>query len=147
MGFSLIRPILCSLAVLALGQEPAHAANQYSIHGLRAEGISQYGVPQRNAQREFIRFKNDFGQHYFIYEESPRSPPLSGVSNLRSVMGNPQMVCEVEVSCQKAAFCTGICRNMYYEMSNTPSDPTLANRNQCTVTAFKCKSGLEGGST
>jgi hypothetical protein len=117
----------------------ALASVKYSITGMRPESVSQYSVQGREAQREYLHFQNELGNHRFIYEEASASPPLSGINNLRQVMGNPEMVCQVDLNCKTPAFCSGNCRNMYYEMSNTPGDPSVQNRNHCTVTTFKCK--------
>lgn len=119
----------------------AFAGTQYSLTGLRPEGISQYAVPERSAQREYLHFINELGSHRFIYEESGLKPPLAGMAGMRGAMGNSEMVCTADLDCKAQAFCTGRCQNMYYELSNTPDDPALAGRNHCTVLAFKCRKG------
>lgn len=127
--------------LLVLGAPGAFAGTQYSLTGLRPQGISQYAVPERSAQREYLHFTNELGSHRFIYEESSAKPPLAGIAGMRSAMGNSEMVCTADLDCRIQAFCTGRCQNMYYELSNTPEDPTLATRNHCNVLAFKCKKG------
>lgn len=127
------------LLPLLLLAAPAFAGTPYSITGLRPMGISQYAVPERGAQREYLHFANELGSHRFVYEELPSKPAMIGVAGMRGVMGNSDMVCMADLDCREQALCTGRCQNMYYEMSNTPEDPALAGRNQCTVLSFKCK--------
>jgi len=131
--------ILCLTAVLFLLRGNAFASAKYSITGMHPEGISQYAVPQRNAQREYLSFQNELGSHRFIYEETAGTPSLGGINSIRQVMGSTGMECRVDLECKTPAFCTGTCRNMYYEMSNTPHDPAVQDRNHCAVVTFRCK--------
>ncbi len=136
--------VLFALLIFGLSAASALAGTQYSITGMRPAGISMYGVPSRNANREYLHFQNEVGGHRFIYEEIPGTPALASMASLRQVMGSAEMVCQIDLDCRTKAFCTGKCRNMYYEMSNTPDDPAMKDRNHCSVTAFKCQKGAGG---
>jgi len=130
------------LALSACGgtaTEPEGARAHYTLHDLHPLGISHYGVPSRTATREYIHFHNEQGSHYLIYEELLSATPLAAVQHFRQVMGSWDMVCQLELDCRQPAFCTGGCRNHYYEVSNTPADPALADRNQCALSSYRCE--------
>lgn len=145
MAFLRAQSIFFLAALLCSGADSAHASSQYELGGLRGEKSTKYPVPARSATREYFLFVNEAGNHRFIYEESPGAESLPGIAGLRNVMGNKELVCKIELVCKKAAFCTGGCKNMYYESSNTPLDPTLQGRNHCTISTFKCDKASGSG--
>ena len=114
----------------------------YSLQGLKPLGISQYSVPSRSAQREYIHFQNEQGNHYVIYEEAAGAPPVQAIKHFREVMGRWDMVCSLDMDCKAPAFCTGTCKNLYYETSNTPEDLELLDRNHCTLISYRCEKPL-----
>lgn len=160
MGFlRLLSPLTVAIALAALG--PATRADggpptagagtlvtastqrvHYSLKGLRPLGISQYSVPSRSAQREYIHFENAEGHHHLIYEEVAGTPGLQEMQHFREVMGKWDMICNVDLDCKGPAFCVGSCRNLYYETSNTPEDLGLLDRNHCVLTSYRCEKPL-----
>jgi hypothetical protein len=127
--------LIAAASALAADATPVH----YSLKGLRPHGISQYAVRARTAQREYIHFENEQGNHYLIYEEAPGSPPTQAMKTFRAVMGSWDMVCSLELDCKQPAFCTGSCKNLYYETSNTPEDLGLLDRNHCSLSSYHCE--------
>lgn len=140
LRFALI--LFSSLAARAAGPAatppPAPQAIEYELLGLKPAGVSQYNAPLL-AFRQYLHFWNDEGSHFFIYEESPNLPPLKDLVNLREAMGASGVTCEVTVSCTPKAFCTGDCRNMYYEFSNSPASATSPGSSSCQLKSFTCE--------
>ncbi|MGZ6338688.1 MAG: hypothetical protein ACXWSL_22185, partial [Bdellovibrionota bacterium] len=138
--------LLPVLAASAADIAAPPAANRQHVHyiltGLKPLGISQYTVATRSAQREYIHFQNSQGNQYLIYEESPGAPPVAAMKHFREVMGRWEMECRIDMECKMPAFCTGNCKNIYYESSNTPEDLGMLDRNNCTLLSYRCEKPL-----
>lgn len=118
---------------------PAPAANipvKYFLRNLKASGISQYALTEKAGLRLYLHFHNEQGHHYIVYEEATAAPQQREVNNLRQAMANPHQPFSLDIECAAKAFCTGECRNMYYEMSNQPGEYATTEQNRCEVKAF-----------
>jgi hypothetical protein len=130
--------LLLSFFALYLISGSVAAANEikYELRDLRPQGMSQYSLPGTSF-RHYLRFQNELGMHYFLYEDSVTHPPLREIAMLHSALAVTEFKCAADIVCQAKAFCTGDCRDMYYEFSNL-STPAGAGENRCRIQAFSC---------
>ena len=117
----------------------APAAIVYEIRELTPAGITQYASASDSVLRQYLEFKNGQGTHNIIYEEVTAAPPLRNVAALRELARAWNSTCAIDIECSSKAFCTGECRNMYYETSNAPGDNLSPDRAKCRVTYFSCE--------
>lgn len=130
---------LQTLTAWAADPAPLPAKQIYSLSGLRPGGFSQYNLTEAPGIRQYLRFQGSASMHYLIYEEQEGSAPRKDISNLRQAMNSgEQTSCDLELECDTKAFCTGDCRNFYYELRNVPK----AGRNQCVLRSFDCAPSL-----
>jgi hypothetical protein len=118
---------------------PTGQAIVYEIRELTPAGITQYSPGADSLLRQYLEFRNSQGTHYVIYEEGGGAPPLRNVAAIREMARAPDSTCAIDIECSSKAFCTGDCRNMYYETSNLPGDALAPDRNKCKVTYFSCE--------
>lgn len=111
----------------------------YSLTGLKPQGLSQYSAVEVGGSRQYLRYQGDKAMHYLIYEEVDGLPPRKDIANLRQASQSGAVVtCDLEIVCETKAFCTGDCKNMYYEFTNGNPAP---GRNHCTLQSFDCWPG------
>lgn len=121
---------------------PAAPASQAIVHEIREltpAGITQYSSGADSVLRQYLEFRNNQGTHYVIYEEGAGAPPLRNIAAIREMARAADSTCAIDIECSSKAFCTGDCRNMYYETSNLPGDALAPDRNKCKVTYFSCE--------
>jgi|GEM_PF-5651544 len=133
----------------ATAAPPAPAANPqaivYELRNLKPAGITQYSTSSDSILRQYFEFKNEQGSHNIIYEELSGNPPLRTVTSLREISRDFESNCAIDIECSTKAFCTGDCKNMYYEVANAPGDTYAPERNKCRVQYFSCeKAGAPG---
>lgn len=116
---------------------PASTAIVYEIRELTPSGVTQYS--NESAIRQYFEFRNGQGTHNIIYEEVAANPPLRNITALRELAKAWDSTCAVDIECSSKAFCTGECRNMYYETSNAAGDALSPDRNKCKVTYISCE--------
>ncbi len=125
------------------GQPTIAAANNqaiiYELRDLTPVGITQYSSSSEAVLRQYLEFRNSQGTHNVIYEEVSGAPPLRNIGALRELARAWNSNCGIDIECRSKAFCTGECRNMYYETSNAPGDSLTPDRNKCRVTYFSCE--------
>lgn len=119
----------------------AEPATIYELRDLHAQGISFYGSTPVN--RKYMEFTNADGRHHIVYEESPAFASLSELLSLQQAMGSLNAVCAIDISCSQKAFCTGDCKQMYYEVSNLPNEQIPADHNRCKIQSFSCEKAKE----
>jgi hypothetical protein len=115
-------------------------AEDYRIEQARGQGISERKTA--TGIRQFLKWQNHQGTHVFIVDEETSQPALKDFASLRAAMAMSESGCTIEVSCAAKAFCTGSCRNMYYEFTNAPAAATAGQaadaRNRCVLSGFDC---------
>ncbi len=124
-------------ACFAQATDTSTSSVSYDLRQLKPIGLSQYASPGSASVRLYLKFQNEAGTHYFLYEENPEYPALKDVNALQQALASPDFSCEAEVSCPSKAFCTGDCRHMYYELSNVPP-PAPFGENRCRILTFHC---------
>lgn len=110
----------------------------YELRDLKPSGITQFS-PSSDIVRHLLEFRNEQGSHHIIYEELASAPPLRTVASLRELASSFGSSCSIDVECTSKAFCTGDCRNMYYETANAAGDTYAPDRNKCRVQYFSCE--------
>lgn len=133
--------IILSLMIGILGAQ----AEDYRIEQARSLGLSERKT--ETGTRQFLKWQNSQGLHVFIVDEEANLPPIKELSGLRSAMAMGDSECRIEVTCPVKAFCTGTCRNMYYEFSNGPVATTTNStpgeaKNRCMLLAIDCAKGI-----
>lgn len=118
---------------------PASQAIIYELRDLAPAGITQYSAASDTVLRQYLEFRNGQGTHNIIYEEVSGPGPLRNIAALREIARAWDSTCAIDIECSSKAFCTGECRNMYYETSNSPGDNISPDRNKCKVTYFSCE--------
>lgn len=123
----------------------AHALT-YNLSGLRYDSSSQRQTAA--GFRHYIKFQSAQANHVLIYDEENAHPPSRDIAALRQVMIAADAECSLNLTCTAKAFCTGDCRNMYYELSNAgevvinAAQPAAVNR--CMLTSFSCARKAKG---
>ncbi len=115
----------------------------YSLKDLRFMKVSKY-AGLANGKREYFQLKNSLGTHYLIYEESPAHAPLAPLQVLRAKAPGAAL-CKVKLQCSTNAFCTGTCKNFYYELSNGPADPARREHSRCAIQELDCADSVAQG--
>lgn len=118
---------------------PSSQAIIYELRDLVPAGITQYSSASETVFRQYLEFRNGQGTHNIIYEEVSGPAPLRNIAALREIARAWDSSCAIDIECSSKAFCTGECRNMYYETSNAPGDNISPDRNKCKVTYFSCE--------
>ncbi|HEY8279977.1 MAG TPA: hypothetical protein VIH99_10150, partial [Bdellovibrionota bacterium] len=132
------------LALPALAENPPSAPAAagtplvYELRDLRPAGIIQYaGVG--DVVRQYFQFHDAQSSHSVIYEEAPTAPAARGIMSLRQASTSYDSQCSLDIECSSKAFCTGDCKQMFYEVSNAPGDSLSPDRNKCKVLFFSCE--------
>jgi hypothetical protein len=125
---------------LALAQDNQDAnGERYVLKNLSPLGLNRYILSRNGETREYFRLRNAKGVHHLIYEENPAMAPVPELKQLRDKMTKSKAACDIELHCVTNAFCTGTCKNLYYEIKNTPPDPkNISRHNHCKVHALQC---------
>lgn len=108
---------------------PFAQAETYDLKNLKGVSVSHFSAPA--GRRQYFRFQNELGLHTIVYEESSAVAALKELDSLERAMWAGD--CAISLECSAKAFCTGDCRNMYYETAN--ADPS---KNKCKVKSFSC---------
>jgi len=122
--------LFLSLAFFGMSIAEANSSNSsvYVLKNLRPINISHFSSPQRL----HLRFENEQGNHSLIFPESPEKQS----SNLLQAIAGWQSICTLEIECAAKAFCTGDCKNMYYEITNPLTEK------KCNLRSFTCGPAL-----
>lgn len=116
--------------------QPAAATVKYNLRNLKPVGMS--GQNNGDRRRELLQFTNEQGKQNILYEEATAHPTLKEIVRLAPFLASATHTCSVDLECKAKAFCTDNCRSLYYELSNNPSDPALADKSNCVLQAFTC---------
>lgn len=138
-GIALLAPLSGAAQTNVVATTPPAAAIRYNLNNLRPVGMAQYEVKAVGALRQYMRFQNEQGSHFIIYEEVSVAPPLREIAPLRQAMIDSDGVFSMEIECPTKAFCTGDCQHMYYETTNAPPTPGVNitnDRNRCAILSF-----------
>lgn len=125
---------------------PAKAAERvdvvtYHLSSLRSVSLATYPSGVSSITRKYLHFRNKDGNHYLVVEEDANESPVKEVEELRKAIAVPGVTCDIDIGCQKKAFCTGKCMNMYYQLSNGAS-PVL-DGDRCRMLSFFCENPVE----
>ena len=119
---------------------PAQAAPvpavKYNLRNLRPVGLSGQSYGER--RRELLQFTNEQGKQSILYEELSSQPTVKEITRLAPFLASSRHTCSIDLECKAKAFCTDNCRSLYYELSNSPADPALADKSNCVLRAFSC---------
>src|SRR3989344_4816299 len=116
-----------------LAQSPAVS---YDIRDLHPVGYSFHRGDV--ATRYFFRLQNEQGSHYLVYEEFSAISPVKEMKYVERFSNNPDHVCTLELDCSLKAICVNDCKSLYYETTNAPLDPSMKDRNNCSIRSFGC---------
>lgn len=131
--------LFLSLQVQVFATETTATSVHYELHNLRPKSISQYDAADPGILRQYLHFENEQGNHTFIYDELGSVTPMREILNLRQIIGSWDSVCSVDLDCTAKAFCTGDCKNMYYELTNAPANPAASEKNRCQIHYLSCE--------
>ena len=111
-------------------------AVKYNLRNLRPVGLSGQNYGER--RRELLQFTNEQGKQNLLYEELTSQPSVKEITRLAPFLASSRHTCSIDLECKAKAFCTDNCRSLYYELSNSPADPALADKSNCVLRAFSC---------
>jgi hypothetical protein len=117
-------------------QAPATPGVKYNLRNLKPVGLSEQYQGARN--RELLQFTNEQGKQNILYEEATTLPTLKEINRLAPFMASSVHTCSIDLECKTKAFCTDNCRSLFYEVTNNPTDPSLAEKSNCVLRAFTC---------
>lgn len=120
----------------AAAQQVPAIGVKYNLRNLKPVGLSEQYQGTRN--RELLQFTNEQGKQNILYEEATSLPPLKEINRLAPFMASSVHTCSIDLDCKAKAFCTDNCRSLFYEVSNNPTDPALAEKSNCVLRAFTC---------
>ena len=132
------------VGTFAIAQNPTPSAphtKKYSLTNLRPVDVREFESNGLGVDHEYLLFRNERGTHYFIYEDLRSAPTLPELRAVRESMKNKDQTCQIELLCTLNAFCTGTCKNFYYELNNVGPDPSRPRQNHCMLQTFTCTSG------
>ena len=132
-------PLLFLLNIFLVNGYSSAETFSYSLDNLKPVSLAQYNVTDRPGLRQFFQFQNEEGMHFIVYEEVKGIAGSRELDGIRVYMSQWDSACNLELVCKTKAFCTGDCRNMYYEMTNSPNDTVFPERNNCTLESFTCE--------
>lgn len=136
----MINLILAFLLILPAASAQANSGggnNIYVLKNLKPINISQFN--NANGTRHHLRFQNEQGSHSLIFsglEASAKQPLLHAISGWNSY-------CTLEIECAAKAFCTGDCKNMYYELAD---DAAGNAEKKCKLRSYTCGPSLSEAS-
>lgn len=139
------------LASQALADTPAAppasatAPTTYELRDLKPDGLMQPASAVSSGVRQYFQFQGEQGMHHVIYEEMPMAPALPIASTLRQYSSAHNSRCSLDIECAGKAFCTGDCKQMFYEISNVAGDAASPDRATCKITSFSCESAPTPG--
>ena len=126
-----------SVAVPPVSEPAAINASQvYELEGLHSVGFTEYNMPEISTLRQYMKFENADGIHTIVYDEIVTVPVLKTLNDLRQAMSSKDSLFSLEIECANQAFCTGGCKNMYYEFTNGSNESSLSGHNRCVVRNF-----------
>lgn len=106
----------------------------FFLSDLVPTSVSNYPTNLSTVRRHYFQFRNNDGSHYFVYEEDSGFAPIREVTELKRAMENWNSSCSVDLDCKEKPFCTGRCRNMYYQLSNRAGE----GKDRCKIVSFTC---------
>jgi hypothetical protein len=121
------------------GTAPATRPETYFLRGLKPVGLSQQAAG--NGIRQLLQFKNEQGSQNIVYEEIPAQPPVKEISLLAPFLASGVHTCSIDLECKARAFCANECRSLYYEVTNSPAEPSMVDKSNCLIRAFSCVIG------
>lgn len=122
--------------VVKTATDAGGAEYNYILMGLKALAFSQYSMKAPDRVRQYLKFKNEDGYHYIIYEEAKSAPPLRELVNLKQSIENQDVEYTIEFICKQKAFCTGDCSKKYYEITNAPGNDLFSKSNKCRLNYY-----------
>jgi len=126
--------ILAFLVTLNAHANDQVAGSSYLLKNLKPLNISYFSNATNN--RHHLRFQNEQGSHSLIFTGTE---PGKALSSLLHAVSGWNSACTIEIDCAARAFCTGDCKNMYYEMANDSLDISSAAQ-KCTLRSYTCGS-------
>jgi hypothetical protein len=144
-GLMLLLLPLSAPADNAPAPQPVASPVFYQLREMKPTGFTHHSSAGDLA-RYYFEFQNGQGRHVLLYEETASARPPRVLSALRQAASNWDSGCSIDVECSAKAFCTGDCRDMYYELAGAQGEAAAPDRNRCKIQFLSCKGQLAAAS-